>query len=162
MGPLSSTSIGSLTCLWLNVPSKGSPGPVSHLPDFRANPDSEFVVSNTLAKWKQLEPNEINFSQGFRQKIVSTSCFIFIPLLAMGDFCCLLITIANRLDPDETQHNVGPDQDLNCWHPSVLMVLNNSSIQRVKYGTINHKSNIGKSKSWSNYTFSQICNFWTT
>ena len=96
------------------MPSQEGPGPVSHLPEFRANPDSEFVVSNTLAKWKKLEPNEINFNQGFRQKVLSTGCFVFIPLPARGDFCCLLITFANRLDPDQTQHNVGPDQDLNC------------------------------------------------
>ena len=32
----------------------------------RANPGSEFVVANTLAnRWKKLEPNEIDFSQGF-------------------------------------------------------------------------------------------------
>ena len=36
----------------------------------RAYPGSEFVVANTLAKWKNLEPNEINFSQGFSQKVV--------------------------------------------------------------------------------------------
>ena len=41
-----------------------------------AFPGSEFVVANTLAKWKKLEPNEINFSQGFSQKVVSTSCFV--------------------------------------------------------------------------------------
>ena len=29
----------------------------------RAYPGSEFVVANTLAKWKYLEPNEIDFSQ---------------------------------------------------------------------------------------------------
>ena len=46
---------------------------VSHL---RIYPGSEFVVANTLAKRKKLEPNEINFSQGFSQK-VSTSCFVF-------------------------------------------------------------------------------------
>ena len=33
----------------------------------RAYPGSEFVVAITLAKWKKLEPNEINFSQ----KVVS-------------------------------------------------------------------------------------------
>ena len=43
----------------------------------RAYPGSEFVVANTLAKWKKLEPNEINFSQRFNQKVVSTSCFVF-------------------------------------------------------------------------------------
>ena len=32
---------------------------------YRAYPGSEFVVANTLSKWKKLEPNEINFSQGF-------------------------------------------------------------------------------------------------
>ena len=33
----------------------------------RAHPGLEFVVANTLAKWEKLEPNEINFSQGFGQ-----------------------------------------------------------------------------------------------
>ena len=28
----------------------------------RANPGSEFFVANTLAKWKKLEPNEIDSS----------------------------------------------------------------------------------------------------
>ena len=41
----------------------------------RADPGSEFVAANTFAKWKKLEPNEISFSQGFNQKVVSTSCF---------------------------------------------------------------------------------------
>ena len=36
---------------------------------FRAYPGSEFVVANTLSKWKKLEPNEINFSQGFSQQV---------------------------------------------------------------------------------------------
>ena len=40
-------------------------------------PGSEFVVANTLAKWKKSKPNEINFSQDFSQKVVSTSCFVF-------------------------------------------------------------------------------------
>ena len=34
----------------------------------RAYPGSEFVVANTLAKWKKLEPNEINFNQGLAKK----------------------------------------------------------------------------------------------
>ena len=42
-----------------------------------AYPASEFVIANTLAKWKKLEPNEINLSLGFSQKVVSTSCFVF-------------------------------------------------------------------------------------
>ena len=49
----------------------------------RAYPGSEFVVANTLAKWKKVEPNEINLSQGFSQK-VSTSCFVFYSLPAMS------------------------------------------------------------------------------
>ena len=61
---------------------------------------SEFVVANTLAKWKKWEPNEIIFSQGFSQKVVSTNCFVFNSLPVTGDFCCLLITFANSLDPD--------------------------------------------------------------
>ena len=40
----------------------------------RAHPGSKFVVANTLVKWKKLEPNEINLSQGFSQKVVATSC----------------------------------------------------------------------------------------
>ena len=82
----------------------------------RAYPGSEFVVANTLAKWEKLEPNEINFSQGFSQKVVSTSCFVFNPLLAWSDFCCLLI-FANNLNPDQARQNVGPDLDPNCLTP---------------------------------------------
>ena len=69
----------------------------------RAYPGSELVVANTLAKWKKLEPNDINLSQGFSQKVVSTSCFVFNSLPARGDFCCLLITFANSLDPDQAR-----------------------------------------------------------
>ena len=82
----------------------------------RAYPGSEFVVANTLAKWKKLEPNEINFSQGFSQKVVSTSCFAFNSLLAIAT--CLLITFVNSLNPDQARHfNVGPDLDPNCLTP---------------------------------------------
>ena len=84
---------------------------------FRAYPGSEFVVANTLAKWKNLERNEINLSQGFSQKVVSTSCFVFNSLPTRSDFCCLLKTFANSLDPDQVQQNVGPDLDQNCLTP---------------------------------------------
>ena len=80
----------------------------------RAYPGSELVVANSLAKWKKLEPNEINFSQGFSQKVVSTSCFVFNSLSTRDDSCCLLITFANSLDPDQARQNVGPDLDPNC------------------------------------------------
>ena len=33
--------------------------------------------------------------------------------LVRGDFCCLLIIFANSLDPDQNQHNVGPDLNPN-------------------------------------------------
>ena len=45
--------------------------------------------------------------------IISCSSF-----LASGDFCHLLITFANILDPDEDSQNVGPDLD-----PNRLIVL---------------------------------------
>ena len=41
----------------------------------RAYPGSEFVVADTLAKWKKLEPNEIIFSQGFSLKVVVDTTF---------------------------------------------------------------------------------------
>ena len=33
---------------------------------------------------------------------------------ASGDFCHLLITYANSLDPDQAQQSIGPDLDPNC------------------------------------------------
>ena len=84
---------------------------------FGAYPGSELVVANTLAKWKKLEPNEINLSQGFSQKVVSTSCFVFNSLPARGNICCLLITLANSLDPVQARQHVGPDLDPNCLTP---------------------------------------------
>ena len=83
----------------------------------RAYPGSELVVANTLAKWKKLEPNKIDFSQGFSQKVVSRSCSPFNSLPAGGNFCHLLITFANSLDPDQARQNVWPDLDLNCLTP---------------------------------------------
>ena len=77
----------------------------------RGYPGSEFVVANTLAKWKKLEPNEIYFSQGFSQK-VSTSCFVFNSLPAMS-----ADNVCKQFDPDQAQQNVGPDLDLNCLTP---------------------------------------------
>ena len=44
---------------------------------------------------------------------------------ASGDFCCLLITFANSLDPDQAQQNVGSDLDPNCltlWWYSWKMI----------------------------------------
>ena len=41
-------------------------------------------------------------------------CFHFNSFLASSDFCRLLITFANSLDPDQDQQNVGLDLDPNC------------------------------------------------
>ena len=41
-------------------------------------------------------------------------CTCINSFLASRDFCCLLITFANRLGPDQDQQNVGPDLDPNC------------------------------------------------
>ena len=78
---------------------------------FRAYSGSEFVVVNILAKWKKLESNEINLSEGFSQKVVSTNCFVFNSLASRDDYCRLLIIFANSFDPDQAQENVGPDLD---------------------------------------------------
>ena len=77
--------------------------------EIRSYPSSEFVVANTLAKWKKLKPNEIDFSQGFSNKVVSRSCSVFNTLPASGIFWHLLITFANSLDPDVLIQSV--------WHP---------------------------------------------
>ena len=60
--------------------------------NLRAYPGSEFCVANTLAKWKKLEPNEFNFSQGFSHK-VSTSCFVLNSLSAMSRVGVIKIVI---------------------------------------------------------------------
>ena len=85
----------------------------------RAYPVSEFVVANTLAKPKKLEPNEINFSQEFSQKVVSRSFSVFNSLLASSDFYHLLITFANSLDPDQARPNVGPELGPNFLTPKI-------------------------------------------
>ena len=66
-----------------------------------------------------MEPNEIDLSQGFSQKVhvVSRSCSVFNSLPASADFCHLLITFANSLDLDQARQNVGPDLDPNCLTP---------------------------------------------
>ena len=64
-----------------------------------------------------LEPNETDFSQGFSQKVVSSSCSVFNFLPASDNFCNLLITVINSLDPDQAGQNVGPDLDQNCLTP---------------------------------------------
>ena len=38
--------------------------------------------------------------------------------LVSGDFCCLLITFANSLFPDQYRQNVGPDLDTDRLTPA--------------------------------------------
>ena len=83
----------------------------------RAHPGSEFVVANSSAKWKKLEQNEIDFSQGFSQKVVSRSCSVFNSFPTSSDIYHLLITFANSLDPDQAQQNIWPDLDPNSLTP---------------------------------------------
>ena len=77
----------------------------------------KICCSQHFSQMEKLEPNEIDFSQGFSLKVVSRSCPVFNSLPASSDFCHLLITFANSLDPDQARHNVGPDLDPNCLTP---------------------------------------------
>ena len=67
---------------------------------------------------EKVQANEIDFSQGFSIKVVSRSCSLFNSLPASSDFCHLLITFANSLDPDQARLNIGPDLDRTVWHPN--------------------------------------------
>ena len=76
----------------------------------RAYPGSDFVVASTLAKWKKLEPNEINFNQGFSQKV--SSCFVLKSLHALSaDHLC------KQFGPRSGPTKVPPDLDPNCLTP---------------------------------------------
>ena len=63
--------------------------------NIRAYASSDFVVANTLAKWKKLEPNEkklepneINFSQGFSKSSINRLfCIYLCPLGATLIIC---------------------------------------------------------------------------
>ena len=50
-------------------------------------------------------------------KVLARSCSVFNSLPASGDFCHLLITFANIIDPDQAQQNVRPDLDPNFLAP---------------------------------------------
>ena len=58
---------------------------------------------------------------------------------ASGDFCRLLITFVNSLDPDQAQQNVRPDLDPNCLTPwwgwsggaKVLCILHHWGVQLI-------------------------------
>ena len=46
-----------------------------------------------------------------RNVYTSQTLMLCKPFLASGDICCLLITFANSLDPDQDKSNVGSDLD---------------------------------------------------
>ena len=84
-----------------------------------------FFVVLTRA-WKHLLAKSYdNFRVGCAKSILvmvceclaclsSLSCmWQIISFPTSGDFCCLLITFANSLDPDQARQNVGPDLDPN-------------------------------------------------
>ena len=58
---------------------------------------------------------------GFCTRAISTiiSCagpndyMYIISFLANGDFCCMMITLANSLNPDQNRRNIDPDKDPN-------------------------------------------------
>ena len=60
------------------------------------------------------------FSEGNQTKLTLQSqvsmndvSISFNSFLASGDFCCLLITFSNSLDPDQDQLSIGQDLDPN-------------------------------------------------
>ena len=61
---------------------------------------SQSSFGGTLGHEK-LEPNEIDLSQGFSQNVISGSCSVLNSLPASGNFCHIMITFANSLDPDQ-------------------------------------------------------------
>ena len=80
------------------------------LEDLEVSPSSSSSTITGLAQNLLLpimEPNEIDLSQGFSRKEASRSCSVFNSLPTSGDFCHLLITFANSLDPDQARQNVG-------------------------------------------------------
>ena len=48
-------------------------------------------------------------SAEFAHRVVTVNSFP-----TSGDFCHLLISFSNSLDPDQARQNVGPDLDPNC------------------------------------------------
>ena len=69
---------------------------------------SEARTSNPLILSQAL------YTEPLRPSVSSIQRFTSNYFYASGDFCCLLITFANSLDPDQDQQNVGPDLDPNC------------------------------------------------
>ena len=70
--------------------------------------DDSHVISYLIfgANWKKV-------SQNLSSAAVVIDTLRVNAFLGRSDFCCLLITFANSLDPDLDRQNDGPDLDLN-------------------------------------------------
>ena len=64
--------------------------------------------------------------------------------LANGNFCHLLITFANSLDPDQDRQDVGPDLDSSCF--TLIMFLKEFFGEKLFY-----KKCVDDSKFMNNY-----------
>ena len=77
--------------------------------------------SQHFSQWKKLEPNEINFSQCFSQKVVSTHCFVFNSLPARATFVvcwqAILQTVWTQMRPDKM---LGQIWIQTVWHPDCI------------------------------------------
>ena len=62
--------------------------------------------------YQQINESNLIYSTD-EESIVCKAC-LFISFLDNGDFCRLLITFENSLEPDQARHNVGSDLDPNC------------------------------------------------
>ena len=58
--------------------------------------------------------NSYKYHINYIYSTINNNCFVLNSLPTRGEFCCLLITFANSLDPDQARQNVGPDLDPNC------------------------------------------------
>ena len=58
----------------------------------------------------------------FTEKLSWPIGTLFNSFLASSDFCQLLVTFANRLDPDQDQQNVDPDLDRNCLTHQIVFL----------------------------------------
>ena len=130
--------------------SSSHPGWIMHKITWRDHNDS------TSQSWWMSHQSWSNWSSS----VVSISYFVFNSLPARGDLFSadnLCKQFGPRFRPDILSGLIWIQT---VWHPGILK---KSSIQRVKYGTMMITcEGIWKSKSWSKYTFSQICSFWPT
>ena len=69
------------------------------LPQSRAYPGSEFVVANTLAKCKKLEPMKLTLAKVLARNKYEEVVLYLTLFPTSGEFCHMLIPFANSLDP---------------------------------------------------------------